>query len=94
MIITIKPPPGLEVGDIQVSVKLPPEMALTLFVGYLVTTQKVPDEIQQALDEVKKEDDPYGWSMFIEAWQNRSDDAVQDVYEILGQFLKDAIKTS
>ena len=69
-------------------------MVLALFIGYLVSTQKVPDEIIKALDGMERKDYPRGWGEFISAWQNRSDDAVQDVYEILGLMIKDAVRTS
>ncbi len=91
MTITIETPLDMQV---KVSFEISSKMMLALFIGFLVMEQKVPDEIIRALDKMEEKDYPDGWSMFIQAWQNRSDDAVQDVYEILGQFIKDAVKTS
>jgi hypothetical protein len=94
MTITIETPLNLQITDIKVSFELKPEMVLALFIGYLVSAQKVPDEIIKALDDLDEKDYLPGWGTFISAWQNRSDNAVQDVYEILGQMIKDAVKTS
>ena len=94
MKITIDTPTYVQIAELKVSLELNPEMVLALFIGYLVSTQKVPDEIQKALDAMKEEDIPRGWGMFVDAWQNRSDEAVQDVYEIQGLMIKDAVKTS
>ncbi len=94
MKITINTPTYVQIAELKVSLELQPEMILALFIGYLVMEQKVPDEIIKALDGLLEKDYPIGWGEFISAWQNRSDEAVQDVYEILGQMIKDAVKTS
>jgi hypothetical protein len=94
MKIIINTPSYLQIAELKISLDLQPEMILALFIGYLVMDGKVPEEIQKVLDAIEEKDYPHGWSMFIQAWQNRSDAAVQDVYEILGQMIKDAVKTS
>jgi hypothetical protein len=78
----------------DIKAEFSPRTILALFIGHLVMEQKVPEEIIRMVDAMKEVDCPDGWRTFMSAWRNRSDDAVQDVYEILGQMIKDAVKTS
>ena len=87
--ITIEPPLGLQVADIKLSLKLPPDMILALFFGYIVMNGTVPSEIGGAVDELQEEDIPSGWKMVVEMWKNRGD--AVEVCKVISPWLKEAL---
>jgi D-alanyl-lipoteichoic acid acyltransferase DltB (MBOAT superfamily) len=92
MTITIEPLLGLQVTDIKVNLKFPPDMVLALFFGYLVMDLEVPTDIQRMMDATPIDSFPQDWRMVLEMWFNRNVAIdVKEVYGVILPWIKEAL---
>jgi hypothetical protein len=61
----------LQIADNRICVKLPPDMILVLFFGYIVMNGTVPDEIGKSVDDIEEKDIPAGWKMVVAMWKKQ-----------------------